>query len=167
MGSYYLTKPALEVSDLERGVGAGKARKGAETEAEEELDKIFANAPRFGSYGEVEMALATEIIKFHTLVWFWFVQPGEVKEEGGQVGSWYRTTGGRVLFNSIINPPQGGILSVGAGEQRPVVKDGALVVATVLTLTLTVDHRCINGTTGAALIKELKALIENPIALML
>ena len=70
-------------------------------------------------------------------------------------------------FNSIINPPQGGILSVGAGEQRPVVKDGALVVATVLTLTLTVDHRCINGTTGAALIKELKALIENPIALML
>ncbi len=70
-------------------------------------------------------------------------------------------------FNSIINPPQGGILSVGAGEQRPVVKDGALIVATVLTLTLTVDHRCIDGTTGAALIKELKALIENPIALML
>ncbi|WP_135077902.1 pyruvate dehydrogenase complex dihydrolipoamide acetyltransferase [Terasakiella sp. SH-1] len=70
-------------------------------------------------------------------------------------------------FNSIINPPQGGILSVGAGEQRPVVKDGALAVATVVTLTLAVDHRCIDGAAGAALIKELKALIEDPIALML
>jgi len=70
-------------------------------------------------------------------------------------------------FNSIINPPQGGILSVGAGEQRPVVKDGALAVATVVTLTLAVDHRCIDGSTGAAFIKELKALIEDPIALML
>lgn len=70
-------------------------------------------------------------------------------------------------FNSIINPPQGGILSIGAGEQRPVVKDGALSVATVVTLTLAVDHRCIDGATGAAFIKELKALIEDPIALML
>ncbi|MCW8916019.1 MAG: pyruvate dehydrogenase complex dihydrolipoamide acetyltransferase [Magnetovibrio sp.] len=70
-------------------------------------------------------------------------------------------------FNSIINPPQGGILSVGAGEQRPVVKDGALAIATVVTLTVAVDHRCIDGTTGAALIKELKAIIENPISMML
>ncbi len=70
-------------------------------------------------------------------------------------------------FNSIINPPQGGILSVGAGEQRPVVKGGALAVATVVTLTLAVDHRCIDGSTGAAFIKELKTLIEDPIALML
>ena len=70
-------------------------------------------------------------------------------------------------FNSIINPPQGGILSVGAGEQRPVVKDGALAIATVVTLTLAVDHRCIDGATGAAFIKELKAIIENPISMML
>jgi pyruvate dehydrogenase E2 component (dihydrolipoamide acetyltransferase) len=70
-------------------------------------------------------------------------------------------------FNSIINPPQGGILSIGAGEQRPVVKNGALAIATVVTLTLAVDHRCIDGATGAAFIKELKALIEDPIALML
>ncbi|SCA55065.1 Dihydrolipoyllysine-residue acetyltransferase component of pyruvate dehydrogenase complex [Candidatus Terasakiella magnetica] len=70
-------------------------------------------------------------------------------------------------FNSIINPPQGGILSIGAGEQRPVVKDGALAVATVVTLTLAVDHRCIDGSTGATFIKELKGLIEDPIALML
>ncbi|CCQ73942.1 pyruvate dehydrogenase complex dihydrolipoamide acetyltransferase [Magnetospira sp. QH-2] len=70
-------------------------------------------------------------------------------------------------FNSIINPPQGGILSVGAGEQRPVVKDGALGIATVMTLTLAVDHRCIDGATAAAFVKELKGLIEDPIALML
>jgi pyruvate dehydrogenase E2 component (dihydrolipoamide acetyltransferase) len=70
-------------------------------------------------------------------------------------------------FSSIINPPQGGILSVGAGEQRPVVKGGALDIATVVTLSLAVDHRCIDGATGAAFMKELKALIEDPIALML
>ncbi len=70
-------------------------------------------------------------------------------------------------FNSIINPPQGGILSVGAGEQRAVVKDGAVAIATVVTLTLAVDHRCIDGATGAAFIKELKAIIENPSLLML
>ncbi|MEG3617445.1 pyruvate dehydrogenase complex dihydrolipoamide acetyltransferase [Magnetovibrio sp. PR-2] len=70
-------------------------------------------------------------------------------------------------FNSIINPPQGGILSVGAGEQRPVVKDGALSIATVVTLTLAVDHRCIDGATAAAFSKELKAILENPISMML
>ncbi len=70
-------------------------------------------------------------------------------------------------FNSIINSPQGGILSVGAGEQRPVVKDGALAIATVMTLSLAVDHRCIDGATAAGMMKELKAILEDPIALML
>ena len=70
-------------------------------------------------------------------------------------------------FNSIINPPQGGILSVGAGEQRPVVKNGALSVATVMTLTLAVDHRCIDGATAAGFMKELKAILEDPISLLL
>ena len=70
-------------------------------------------------------------------------------------------------FNSIINPPQGGILSVGAGEQRPVVKNGELTIATVVTLTLAVDHRCIDGATAAAFAQELKAVLENPAVLML
>ncbi|HBC06857.1 MAG TPA: pyruvate dehydrogenase complex dihydrolipoamide acetyltransferase, partial [Rhodospirillaceae bacterium] len=70
-------------------------------------------------------------------------------------------------FNSIINPPQGGILSVGAGEQRPVVKNGALAVATVMSLTLAVDHRCIDGATAAGFAKELKAILEDPIQLLL
>ena len=70
-------------------------------------------------------------------------------------------------FNSIINPPQGGILSVGAGEQRPVVKDGALAIATVMSLTLAVDHRCIDGAPAAAMMKDLKTILEDPMQLML
>ena len=70
-------------------------------------------------------------------------------------------------FNSIINPPQGGILSVGAGEQRAVVKDGALTIATMMTLTLAVDHRCIDGATAATFTKELKGILEAPSLLML
>jgi len=70
-------------------------------------------------------------------------------------------------FNSIINPPQGGILSVGAGELRPVVKDGALGMATVMSLTLAVDHRCIDGAVAAAFMKEFKGILENPFQLML
>ena len=70
-------------------------------------------------------------------------------------------------FNSIINPPQGAILSVGAGEPRPVVTDGALSMATVMTLTLAVDHRCIDGGTAAEFLQELKAILEEPLQFML
>lgn len=70
-------------------------------------------------------------------------------------------------FNSIINSPQGGILSVGAGEQRAVVKDGAVAIATVMTVSLAVDHRCIDGAAAAGFMKELKAILQDPIALML
>ena len=70
-------------------------------------------------------------------------------------------------FNSIINPPQSGILSVGAGEQRAVVKDGALTIATIMTLSLAVDHRCIDGALAANFTKELKGILETPSLLML
>lgn len=70
-------------------------------------------------------------------------------------------------FNSIINAPQGGILSVGAGQQRPVVKDGALSIATVMTVTLAVDHRCIDGAAAAAFVKEFRGILEDPLQLML
>jgi pyruvate dehydrogenase E2 component (dihydrolipoamide acetyltransferase) len=69
-------------------------------------------------------------------------------------------------FTSIINPPQGAILSVGAGEPRPVVKDGQLCVATVMTVTLAADHRCIDGAVGAEFLTAFKKLIEQPIALL-
>lgn len=70
-------------------------------------------------------------------------------------------------FTSIINPPQNGILSVGAGKSRPVVKDGELAIATVMTVTLAMDHRCVDGAVGAAFIKVFKETIEDPISLML
>lgn len=70
-------------------------------------------------------------------------------------------------FNSIINSPQGGILSVGGAEQRPIVKDGALAIASIMSLTLAVDHRCIDGGTAAGLMKELKGILEDPLQLML
>ena len=74
---------------------------------------------------------------------------------------------GVTSFNSIINPPQGAILSVGAGQQRPVIRNGALATATVMTLTLAVDHRCIDGTTAAGFLKELKSIIEEPLQFLL
>ncbi len=70
-------------------------------------------------------------------------------------------------FAAIINPPQGAILAVGAGEQRPVVKDGALAIATVMSCTLAVDHRVIDGAVGAEWLRAFKALIEAPLGMML
>ena len=70
-------------------------------------------------------------------------------------------------FTAVINPPQGCILAVGAGEQRPVVKDGALAVATVMTCTLSIDHRVVDGATGAEMIAAFQALIEDPLKMLL
>ena len=70
-------------------------------------------------------------------------------------------------FAAIINPPQAGILAVSAGEQRPVVKNGALAIATVMTLTLSVDHRVIDGALAAGFLQALKRNIEDPLSLML
>jgi pyruvate dehydrogenase E2 component (dihydrolipoyllysine-residue acetyltransferase) len=70
-------------------------------------------------------------------------------------------------FSAIINPPQAGILAVAAGEKRPVVKDGALAIATVMTCTLSVDHRVIDGALAAEFMQALKGVIEDPLSLML
>lgn len=70
-------------------------------------------------------------------------------------------------FGSIINEPHGMILSVGAGEPRPVVKDGALAIATMMTVTLTCDHRVVDGAAGARWLKHFKGLIQNPLTMML
>ena len=70
-------------------------------------------------------------------------------------------------FSAIINPPQAGILAVSAGLQKPVVKDGALAIATVMTCTLSVDHRVIDGALAAEFIQALKRTIEDPLSLLL
>jgi len=69
-------------------------------------------------------------------------------------------------FASIINEPQGAILSVGVGEKRPVVRGDELAVATVMSVTLTCDHRVVDGATGARFLAALKPLIEDPITMI-
>ncbi len=69
-------------------------------------------------------------------------------------------------FNSIINEPQGAILSVGAGEKRPVVRGDQLAIATVMTVTLTCDHRVIDGAVGARFLQAFKAMVEDPIVML-
>lgn len=70
-------------------------------------------------------------------------------------------------FAAVINQPHGGILAVGAGEQRPVVKDGALAIATVMTCTLSVDHRVADGAVGAKWMQVFKSYIEDPVTMLL
>ena len=70
-------------------------------------------------------------------------------------------------FSAVINPPQGAILAVGAGEPRPVVVDGALAVGPVMTCTLSVDHRVVDGAVGAAFMQVFKGLIEEPLKMLL
>ena len=73
---------------------------------------------------------------------------------------------GTKQFDAVINPPQAMILAVGAGEQRPWVIDGALGVATVMSATGSFDHRAIDGADGAQLMEAFKALVENPMGLV-
>lgn len=70
-------------------------------------------------------------------------------------------------FSAVINPPQGAILAVGAGEQRPVVKGGALSVATMMSCTMSCDHRAIDGAVGAQFLQAFQGFIEDPITMLL
>ena len=69
-------------------------------------------------------------------------------------------------FDAVINPPQGLILAVGAGEKRPYIVDDALGIATVMSATGSFDHRAIDGATGAEFMRALKGLIENPLGML-
>ncbi|HKR19114.1 MAG TPA: pyruvate dehydrogenase complex dihydrolipoamide acetyltransferase [Stellaceae bacterium] len=69
-------------------------------------------------------------------------------------------------FTAVINPPQACILAVGVGEERPVVRNGGLAVAHVMTCTLGCDHRVLNGAEGAVWLQAFKKLIEAPAALL-
>ena len=69
-------------------------------------------------------------------------------------------------FTAVINPPQSTILAVGTGEERAVVRDGKIVAAHIMSVTLACDHRAIDGALGAVLISAFKALIENPVMML-
>jgi len=70
-------------------------------------------------------------------------------------------------FAAVINPPHGAILAVGAGEQRPVVIDGNLAVATVMSVTLSADHRAVDGAVGAQWLQAFKGFVEDPVTMLL
>lgn len=69
-------------------------------------------------------------------------------------------------FTAIINPPQGAILAVGAIKERPVVRDGQVCAAHTMMVTLSCDHRILDGVTGGRFLAELKRLLENPVGLL-
>ncbi len=69
-------------------------------------------------------------------------------------------------FTAVINPPQSTILAIGTGEERAVVRDGKIVAAHIMSVTLACDHRAIDGALGAVLISAFKALIENPVMML-
>ena len=69
-------------------------------------------------------------------------------------------------FTAVINPPQSSILAVGTGEDRAIVRNGQIVVASMMSVTLSCDHRAIDGALGAQLITAFKKLIENPVMMV-
>ena len=70
-------------------------------------------------------------------------------------------------FTAVINPPHAAILAVGAGEQRAIVHDGKIVAATMMSVTMSCDHRVIDGATGARFLQALKDFIEEPASMLL
>ena len=95
---------------------------------------------------------------------------GKLKPEEFQGGSFSISNMGMygvTTFAAIINPPQAAILAVAAGLQRAVVREGQLAVATVMTVTLAVDHRVLDGAQGAQWLAEFKRVAEDPLSLML
>ena len=70
-------------------------------------------------------------------------------------------------FAAVINPPQACILAVGAGEQRVVVRDGQMVIRTIMSCTLSADHRIVDGSVGAVFLQTLKGYLEQPAAMLL
>ena len=69
-------------------------------------------------------------------------------------------------FSAVINPPHATILAVGAGEERVIVEKGQMKVATMMSVTMSTDHRAVDGALGAELISAFRDLIENPVGML-
>lgn len=95
---------------------------------------------------------------------------GKLKPEEFQGGSFSISNLGMFgvkEFAAIVNPPQGCILAIGAGEQRPVVVNGEIQIKTIMNCTLSVDHRSVDGAVGAEYLQYFKRYIENPVNMLL
>ena len=93
------------------------------------------------------------------------LKPGEFQGGGFSISNMGMF--GVTEFSAIINPPQAAILAVATGTKRPVVKNDALAIATVMTCTISVDHRVVDGALGARWLREFKTIVEDPLSLML
>jgi pyruvate dehydrogenase E2 component (dihydrolipoamide acetyltransferase) len=69
-------------------------------------------------------------------------------------------------FCAVINPPQSSIMAIGMGEERAIVKDGKIIIANMISATISCDHRAMDGVKGAEIISAFKKLIENPISML-
>ena len=118
MGSFYLTKPPIEVSLLEPAANSTKVPEQQRAEADARLNEIYREAPRYSTYGEVEMALAHRYVKFSSPCWYWVPARHDPDQpDAATEARWERTTVGRVLFNSII-PGEIGFLNRTFGKKQ-------------------------------------------------
>ncbi len=108
IGSYYLTKPPLEIADLEPQARDTNLPQKVRDWANSRLDELYEDAPRFSSHGQVEIAEALGRAEFSTPCWYWVPAHGDPRGPiAHEPAHWARTTVGRVLFNSIIPEPIG------------------------------------------------------------
>ena len=108
IGSYFLTKPPLDIADAEADLEAPKLNRERRESLEEKLDELYTDAPRFGRFSEAEAALALEDVTFHSPCWFWVDRRApEEAADAPRKGKWVRTTVGRVIFNSVVPEDMG------------------------------------------------------------
>jgi len=117
-----------------------------------------------GADGKTLSAISTEIGELAGRAKEGKLQPHEY--QGGTASISNMGMMGIKQFDAVINPPQGMILAIGAGEKRPYIVDDALAIATVMSATGSFDHRAIDGADGAELMKVFKELVEKPLGLV-
>ena len=108
--------------------------------------------------------ISTEIVELAARAKDGKLQPHEY--QGGTASISNMGMMGIKQFDAVINPPQGMILAVGAGEKRPYIVDDAIAIATVMSVTGSFDHRAIDGADGAMFMKVFKELVEKPLGLV-
>jgi len=117
-----------------------------------------------GADGKTVSAIATEMKELAARARDGKLQPHEY--QGGTASLSNMGMYGIKQFDAVINPPQGMIMAIGAGEKQPYVIDGTLQIATVMSATGSFDHRAIDGADGARLMQAFKRLIENPLGML-
>ncbi|MYI07019.1 MAG: DNA-directed RNA polymerase subunit beta' [Gemmatimonadetes bacterium] len=118
MGSFYLTKPPIDISLLEPAASSTQVSEQQRAEADARLSELYEGAPRYSTYGEVEMALAHGYVRHSSPCWYWVpARHDSDHPDSATEARWERTTVGRVIFNSII-PDEIGFLNRTFGKKQ-------------------------------------------------